>query len=644
MTDSGLLFGDRFLASYAGQIITDPSTAIVELVANAWDAHATRVDIDWPRVGRPFRIRDNGEGMRAQDFMLRWRMLNYNRLEAQGSRSIPPADLENAAPRTVHGKNGKGRHAAFLFGDPYRVRTWRDGKEHTFVVSRCRTMERPFDVEQVDISKDVNGHGTEITGGETPLGLNADQVREIIGSRFLTDPAFVVSVDGVPVTFEDLSQEKMAWSDVDVPGFGVAKVLMIDAQKADKTTRQHGIAWWVNKRLVGEIGWRGNDLITVIDGRTSEAKRFTFIVLADFLEKSVKADWSDFDSDDDAWKQARNLVIEHIRNLVRHAISSRRAEIKAEVHERIDGYSRGLPPLSRERVNEFVEQVADRCPNLSGDELTQVAGILANLEASSSKYSLIGKLHDLPPGDLDALNQLLTDWTLRVAKDALDQIQTRLKLVRQMHETLRDETADEVRDLQPLFERSLWVFGPEYESIEFTSNMAMATVITKLFKGDVGAAEVKPTRNRPDFAILPDSSIGFYSRPSYGRDDGEPDQIEHLVIVELKRPGVVIRDEQMEQASKYARELLRLGYISSSTAVTCFVLGTRLDMVNWEPIVQGKVITKGMIFENFIKRAERRMLNLYDALKAAPFLNEAEVESFINPPRPEQPSLVEGVA
>lgn len=644
MANTGLLFGDRFLTSYAGQIITDPSTAIVELVANAWDAHATRVDIDWPRAGRPFRIRDNGEGMTAEAFMLRWRMLNYNRLEEQGSRSVPPADLENAVPRTVHGKNGKGRHAAFLFGDPYRVRTWRDGKESHFSVSRCRTMERPFDVEQLGTTKAAKGHGTEITGSDAPHGLNAQQVREIIGSRFLTDPGFIVTVDGTPVSFEDLSQEQKAWSEVTVPGLGVAKVLMIDAQKADKTTRQHGVAWWVNGRLVGDTRWRGADLITVIDGRTSEAKRFTFIVLADFLENSVKADWSDFDAENAAWKQARPVVIEHIRNLVQSAISSRRAELKAEVRERIDGVARVLPPLSRERVNEFVDRVADRCPNLTEDELTQVAGILANLEASSSKYALLAKLHDLPPGDLDALNQLLSDWTLRVAKDALDQIQTRLKLIRQMHETLRDETADEVRDLQPLFDRALWVFGPEYESIEFTSNMTMATVITKLFKGDVAASEARPTRNRPDFAILPDSSVGLYSRQAYGRDDGEPNHAEHLVIVELKRPGIVIRDEQMEQASKYARELLRLGHISASTTVTCFVLGTRLDMVNWEPIVQGKIVTKGMTFENFIKRAERRMLNLYDALKTAPFLNHDEIEGFINPLMPGQRSLLSEIA
>lgn len=39
--EQGLLFDDRFMSRHAGAIIADPAIAIVELVANAWDAWAT---------------------------------------------------------------------------------------------------------------------------------------------------------------------------------------------------------------------------------------------------------------------------------------------------------------------------------------------------------------------------------------------------------------------------------------------------------------------------------------------------------------------------------------------------------------------------------------------------------------------------
>ena len=73
----------------------------------------------------------------------------------------------------------------------------------------------------------------------------------------------------------------------------------------------------------------------------------------------------------------------------------------------------------------------------------KVAGILANLELSTSKYGLLGKLHELQPGDLDSLYRLLDDWTLRLAKDALDEIQTRLKLIKDLDEKLRGSALEE---------------------------------------------------------------------------------------------------------------------------------------------------------------------------------------------------------
>lgn len=643
-----VLFGDKFLTRYAGQIIADPATAIVELVANAWDAHATRVDITWPNGERGFAIRDNGVGMTPAQFLHRWRMLDYERLIEQGARSIPPPDILDAKPRAVYGRNGKGRHAAFLFANPYMVRTWRDGHESMFAISRGKSLERPFDVERLSDADEVDGHGTEITGSSEAVGITASAAREIIGARFLTDPSFVVTVDGTTVTFEDLSDEQIVRTEVVVPDLGTAVVLMIDAQRVDRTTRQHGIAWWVNNRLVGDCRWRGTDLLTVVDGRTSEAKRFTFIVFADFLEESVKEDWSDFDPNGGAWKSAYPVIVEHIRQLVREAIVSKRAEAKTEVRERLSAVVRGLPALSYERWDSFVDQVVETCPSITTDEITQVAGILAKLEASTSKYELIAKLHDMEPGDFDTLNRLLTDWTVRTVKEALDEIKTRLGLIREMHQTLRDERADEVRDLQPLFERSLWAFGPEFESLEFTSNRGMSTIISKLF-GKVRRKNKKPSQadallgslKRPDFAILPDSSVGLYSRPDFG-EDGEPVGVAHLVIVELKRPGIEIGAAQMEQARGYARELRRKGLVEASTKVTCFVLGSKRDALETEPLDQGNVRTQAVTFETFIVKAERRMLNLYRRLQDAPFLKDNDIDlSHFGEPSPfhQQPLL-----
>src|SRR4051812_25981249 len=87
-----VLFDARFMADHAGRIINEPRIAIVELVANAYDAGATEVQISWPaQSGEQFSVNDNGTGMSKEQFHHRWRSLNYDRLQNQGkSVKFPP--------------------------------------------------------------------------------------------------------------------------------------------------------------------------------------------------------------------------------------------------------------------------------------------------------------------------------------------------------------------------------------------------------------------------------------------------------------------------------------------------------------------------------------------------------------------------
>ncbi|NKM97986.1 ATP-binding protein [Rhizobium leguminosarum] len=640
--NQGVLFDDRFLDKYAGPIISDPAVAIVELVANAWDAYATKVDIIWPKRSQNinFRITDNGKGMTPAQFERRWKTLDYNRLADEGNRSAPPLDLASALPRKPYGRNGKGRHAAFKFSDPYMVRTWRDGIETTYEVRRGTT--QPFDVTIISSRENVPGHGTEITATDSEgVAMDADTAREIIGTRFLTDPNFVVSVDGTLVTFDDIPMHSIQKADVDVPGYGMVQIVMIDSQKADRTTRQHGIAWRVNKRLVGNPGWIGFDHERILDGRSTEAKRFQFIISADILENAVQADWSAFIATDAAWQTTRDAVHAQIKKYLSTFTADRRREAKETVKETLVKTVRRLPPAGRERWNQFVDEVVDTCPSISTEEVGKVAGILANLELSTSKFGLVEKLHELQPGDLDALYQLLDDWTLRLAKDALDEIQTRLKLIEDLDKKLRDETMDEVGDLQPLFERSLWVFGPEFESLEFTSNRGMTEVIRKIFGSDKAGS-----RQRPDFVMLPDGSVGLYSRDAHdlGHD---VDGVSRLVVAEIKRPGVGIGSEQKDQAWRYVKELRNKGLLTEAATTTCYILGSRIDAdesghrTEWD----GRVTIIPMTYNTFVRRAEKRMLGLRDKLKDAPFLLQHDVDgSYLEPPQDPQADLLAGAS
>ena len=95
MEQTTLLYDERFLESYAGAIITEPAPAIVELVANCWDAYATEVAITWPDASqnKQFKIVDNGHGMTRDEFQYIWRTIAYNRLSSGEVHTNPPADV-----------------------------------------------------------------------------------------------------------------------------------------------------------------------------------------------------------------------------------------------------------------------------------------------------------------------------------------------------------------------------------------------------------------------------------------------------------------------------------------------------------------------------------------------------------------------
>lgn len=631
-----VLFDERFLDKHAGAIISDTAVAIVELVANTWDAFASRVDIVWPdpAANTPFSITDNGKGLTAQMFEQRWRKIDYNRIADEGDEVAPPADLKGMPARKVFGRNGRGRHAAFRFSDPYRVRTWRDGVEVTYEVRRGTT--RPFDITQVNRREGVTGHGTEISATKAEaVGIDAEEARQIIGTRFLADPGFQVSLDGTRVTFADVPSIRLKEIKVPVSPYGTAELIILDTLKADRTTQQHGIAWRVKNRLVGTQGWVGFDDERVLDGRRSEAKRFQVIAVADFLGSVVTPDWKGFEPEAEAWQATRAAVHAAIHDYLATFTAARRDEAKETVRDKLHGAVSQLSPAGRDKWNGFVDKVIDTCPTISTDEVQQVAGILANLELSNSKYGLVQRLHGMPPGDLDQLHQILIDWNVRSAKLALDEILSRLKLIEELDRKLRDESADEVQELQPLFDRSLWVFGPEFESLEFTSNRGMTEVIRKLW-----GIEEKGSLSRPDFVMLPDGSVGFYSRDSYDANH-EVNGVARLVIAEIKRPGIPIGGAQKDQAWQYVKELIGKGLVTNATDVTCFVLGSVLDELEATDRTEGRVIIRPMTYNVFIKRAGARMLGLREKLKGAAFLKEQGVDgdAFITPPPARQGSL-----
>ncbi len=635
-----LFYEDRFFEQYTGRkLSSDPVTALVELVANCWDAGATRVDIKWPTAhGDDLVITDNGEGMTKDEFYRRWGTLSYDRTKHQ-SDTVTVATGHVSRSRRVFGRNGIGRFAAFCFGHEYQVTTKKDRCANTFVVKKGTT--RPLDFNHLGQADSIDGEtGTTILVPDTSSGIiGGETIRNELGCRFLTDPSFQVFVNGVIIHFDDIGEKCLDIITVPIASLGINIVIkVIDAQRTDRTARQHGVAWHVLGRLVGDCDWKDPEQKSLVDGRRIEAKRFTFIVEADVLHKygAVKPDWSDFEQDNTEFVAINTEVQKAITKRLLEATKEKRRELTQSIRRTFAPQTQHLTPLKRERWNTFVEKVTEECPSLSESELKNVAGILANMELARSQYALLYKLNELSPDQIDDLHDILREWTVDMAKVVLDEIKTRMLLIQELRLKTSDPATQEVQELQPLFMQGLWIFGPEFETIHYTSNKGMTAVIQSVF----GRSDVRGSLNRPDFAIVPDGSVGLYSYPEYD-DQGSEIGPSKLVIVELKAPDVPITDKEKSQCYTYVRELVEKGLLTERTKVQGFVLGRTIKQVDREERTDmgGRVRILPLDFNTVLQRAESRLMLLHDKIKSAPFLQDSGIEAFLDDSRTDDSEL-----
>ena len=620
-------FGRGFLKDHAGLIMTDPKIAIVELVANSWDAGADRVDITWPDTFRGFvEIKDSGTGMTYEEFTERWRELNYNRVEAQGDEvEFPPDNLKSH--RKAFGRNGKGRHSMFCFTDEYLVETWRDGQANRFRVART-SGRTPFTITSED-QFPREGHGTIISATLVFNHLSVQDVRDLIGSKFVADPSFRIYVNGEAVQLTDLEHlcEK---EELTIDGWGSVLIRRYDTQERGRTSKQHGVAWWVNKRLVGEPSWKHLEG-AYLDARTSEARRYTFVVEADILADQVKTDWSWFHASaktDVVVPTVEGHILQQLQELMQDVRKSRKIAALQEHRQLLEE----LPPISQYHVGRFLEEIQIRCPTMGQKELLDTVGVLSRLEKSRSGYTLLEQLARLDPQDLDGLSLILEQWTVHDVQVVLNELDWRLKLIERLEELLESDSSDELHDIQPLFERGLWIFGPEYEAISFMSNRSLSTIVGEFF-GDKRVILSSP-RKRPDFVALPDSSIGVYSSDVYD-ERGEVCGIAKVLIVELKRGGFKVTRKERQQALDYASEIRKSGKIQESTVVVGFVLGTTVAVDARVELSEGQHTTiYPRPYSTVLRQAHARTFDLLKKLQAAKerLLFDPEVEQVLMAP------------
>jgi plasmid stabilization system protein ParE len=242
------------------------------------------------------------------------------------------------------------------------------------------------------------------------------------------------------------------------------------------------------------------------------------------------------------------------------------------------------------------------------------------MEKARSGYDLLLRLEKCSPDDIDTWNELMQKWTATNAEIVLNELEKRLSLIKELSALVESSKTDELHDLQPLFERGLWMFGTEYEAVDFRSNRGLATIVRDF----LGGTDKELARRRPDFVCLPDCSIGVYGAFAYGIE-GEISGVRKVLIVELKKGGFTLKQKELDQARDYAKELRKAADVRQDTNIIGYVLGADAEQ-SLEKLSHGEHTTiYPMIYRTLLDRAHSRTFNLQRRIQ------ETQPSLFVDP-------------
>ena len=493
--------------------------------------------------------------------------LRYDRLKHQGQFvEVPPG--RRIQQRRPFGRNGVGRHGLLCFDDSYEVQTWRDGVLTTFVVG-AESGPSPF-VLRSETSGLREGCGTRLSVNVMRNLPDPGEILTVLATRFIHDPEFKIKVNGRQLEFHDLvgviSDELL-----DLGDGRSAKVIVIDSTRLNHSSIHQGVAFWVRHRLVGAPSWSiGSDFH--IDGRSRFARRYKVIVDTEGYESEVLADWTGFHDS----VTVRKMFMEVANHLEKVTLELAKEVAEEASEEALAKNRKELVDLgkgARFEVAEFTRGIAQAHPTVSPDFLATAVKAVINLEKSKSGSALLQQLSEISSDDVCRLESLLSNWSLKDALSVLDEIDVRISTIEAIKHLASDRDTDELHTLHPLILRSRWLFGPEYESPEYTSNATLQTVAKELFKRkDVKFVNGK---QRPDIVVLPDDHTTWQMT---GIEEMSPVdsglvQIRQVLVIELKRGGFEITRDEVNQASGYVQDIHGAATMSGNPFVHAWVVG-----------------------------------------------------------------------
>ena len=541
----------------SSQLYSGPVPAVVELIANAWDACASRVEISIP-LDQPIDqlsriiVEDNGLGMSIDDCDEKYLVMGRRRRDHESQLVC--------GERRVMGRKGIGKLAVFGIGRLLTVRTIKDRTVTEFVLDYEEiTSGRGYVGGEFLIEPSFHGPAQPDENDGTKITIETLTLRRRIpGAQFMRSLArrfsvlshdFAVSVNGEEVkrgdiesqfrfpnegwNSEEVAGKPISWwagftadtiKDDDARGFVVmARGKLVQSpwffDLSGGAYGQHGMQY-----MVGEVraDFLDEDVDLIATNRQS--------VAWDHHVASPLREWGE--------EKVKFLLTEWVGLRKEHNIGRLRAS--ARFLPRVERFSEPR----RTELLQAIDKVAS-VPQLDGQRLDEIVEFLITAYQSEYFYDAMRSIHQAISGDspYPELVRVLKEWDVLEAIATAQVVRGHIEVIRVFQKMIKEKAPEKSparADMQSYVEKYPWLLEIAYAPLEREPRLQ------RLLEEEFG---VQPDPNDPDLGRYPDFVV-----LAYGSE---------VVVLELKRPGRSGNREHFRQLEDYVHFLRR--YIERTT-------------------------------------------------------------------------------
>ncbi len=560
---------------------------LTEMIANAWDADAKKVDIQIDTSAGCIVIDDDGHGMTHGDVQEKFLAVGYSR------RTSPSGNFSLGGRRRVMGRKGIGKLAMFSLARMVSIVTKAEGSAAVAfqidVGELLKSAEASKDVADYavksipvpdDFSKE---HGTRITLTELNTKINATEayLRPRLARRFgVFSDTFRVTLCDSDITrldagyyadlqflwcFDEVTQEKIEPLAINLASYedeaSATTKKCIDSLQAELTAdppgmRVGGFIASVDKpSKLGRGDESLNRLAVFANGRLFQEDVLPELGDARYFNSYLVGEiYADFLDDDDCDRAtASRESIRHdderflaLRNHLRTVFAtirgqwddwrtaqgySKSSDKNPEIESWIQGLKDARDRKAADRLMTSIDKLAlsnDEAKDAASKKLLYKSAIVGfeKLRARS-QLDLLDKVTDVLSPEFQSIFTSLDDIE---ANYYLEIVRERLAIIEKLEKEIVDQEKLEKVAQKYLFDH-LWLLDPSWDRVQ-------------------GSAEMEVRLSDELRRACPDSDEGARLDIAYRTTSGRH------VVIELKRPGLYVKASVLEtQGRKYVEAL-----------------------------------------------------------------------------------------